>query len=787
MKSSPFNLSSLMLFTACAGSAGYVPESTPDGLAPATAPVTTPGDNLRANDSEIVTGPLLIGQSNTVAAIGTKPGSELILLASQTGMGDGPCDTFFAGVCSQLLDPWILAETDADGNGDGAFEVVVDPDEPARPVYLELLMRDPISGVSSKARNAVERHFTVPAALAAVSFSEVTDAVGLTETYTHSNTHTGGAAFVDYNGDFWPDLFITNGGGEPHYLYRNQGDGTFVNVSHLVEKPDPDIEDAGVKFADFDNDGDSDILVVVDHDGVMKASAVNVPEGGPNLYYENQGDGTFVERAGPVGLLDPSGRRNSCGALGDYDLDGYVDAYFGVWAMNSGPYVHDNWLARNNGDGTFTEVVDSPSHGDGLDTLVVQFMDPDLDGRPDLYVANVAAGGLDNLHGDQIYMNDGVDFTDRTDNSPGLGDDARAAMGIDLGDIDNDGDFEMYITDGWGKEPYPTGGVLYDGRPDGTFSDNICDVVGVCIGYHTWPVHFADFDRDGWIDLRVGTTYEDKPDMMYVNKGDGTFGAHEVPAFNGNLSQGSAMADYDGDGDMDLLAQNRFMDSLLFRNDGIDDNNWLELKLIGTTSNRDAIGAHVTVATDDLSQIRRVSGTDSAHSQSELIVHVGLGDAESADVEIRWPGGEVQTVTGVPANQLSFVDETLGLLEESMVDARLDYDKSAKTLTIHATSAFGGRTALSLDTFGDLTWDPEALEFSAAFTGVGSDPGIVTLRSTRGGTWELGDPAGTRGGGKGGGGCGCETSGGVPWTAWLAFFAVFLRRRNRARRSPSGR
>jgi len=766
---------------ACISGEGFVPDLPPEGLAPA-APDTA-GDR-RDNISNLDGPPLLIGQSTTLTLTGVPAGAELVLLASQTGFGQGPCDTFFTGTCTTLLEPWAVSHATATQIGQATFEVDVAPDEPARPVYLEALIRD-VSNGSTTRTNAIERHFTVPADQAAVSFREVTDAVGLTETYTHSNTHTGGAAFVDYNGDFWPDLFITNGGGEPHYLYRNQGDGTFVDVSHLVPKPDLEIEDAGVKFADLDNDGDSEIIVVVDNPAVMHAGGTNVRWGGPNLLYDNQGDGTFVERALPSGLVDPQGRRNSCGALADYDLDGYVDAYLGVWAMGSGPYIHDNRLLHNNGDGTFSEVEGSATHGRGLDTLVVQFFDPDLDGRPDLYVANVASNVAQAHHDDYIYRGAGSDFIDATADSPGVGDDARAAMGMDVGDIDNDGDFEVYLTDGWGDGTDPTGGVLYAGNPDGSLTDNLCDVAGVCTGYHTWPVHFADFDRDGWVDLRIGTTYAKRPDLMYINNGDGTFASHEVLAFTGNLSQGSAVADYDGDGDVDLFAQNRFMDSLLFENEGLDANHWVALKLIGTVSNRDAIGALVRLEAGGITQLRRVSGTDSAHSQSELIVHFGVGQQTEARVEIQWPGGAWQTLEGIPVNALTFVDETSGILEEQLLDATLHVDEANQTLRIDARSGFGGRTALSLDGFGDLTYDAETVQFSAVFHGVAADPGAVTLRSVRGGTWVLGadpsHPGADPTEAKAGRACGCHTFPRGRPVGWGLLALVAWRSRRRSR------
>ena len=348
-----------------------------------------------------------------------------------------------------------------------------------------------------------------------------------------------------------------------------------------MAKPDLGLEDAGVTFVDLDNDGDEDLLVFVDNPTIVDVGGDNPQMGGPNLLYLNDGTGTFQEAAAQSGLLDPDGRRSICGALGDYDRDGLLDLYVGEWAIEqTGAQNNCDRILRNTGAG-FEDVTDELGlTGYGLDALTCGWLDADLDGWPDLYVGNVVNVDSPNqLNVDALYMNQGDgSFVDAWLPEPNLGDDAQAAMGWDIGDIDADGDWDLYVTDMFQPIPHPQGNPLFLGDGAGGFSDNVADLAGVQAA-PSWPCNFADFDRDGWIDLWVGTLGVQYNDFLYRNERDGTFSSLSVPAFAGNATRGGSIADYDGDGDVDLFLQNYEMNSRLLRNDSTDTHSWIEFKL----------------------------------------------------------------------------------------------------------------------------------------------------------------------------------------------------------------
>lgn len=698
-------------------------------LWPYSKPTVEVGELVRGADVELVVG-------------GQGPGAEVTFLRSTTGMGPGLCDTLVDGLCPALLDAEVFATAVVADDGRATFSFRVDAHEPTGVVWFQAAVWDPAlgRGITSTCR---ERYVALAPAESPASFTDATLSAGLTETYTDGNSHTGGLTWLDYNGDHWPDLFLSNGGGLAHYLYRNDGDGTFTDVSALVAKPDIGLEDAGAVAADIDNDGDVDLFIPVDNPAPMNVDFAQPREGGPNLLYLNQGDGTFVEDALRAGLVDPEGRRTITASFGDVDNDGFVDLYLGNWAMNALPLgVQDNFgrLLHNQGD-RFIDITAAAGGVDnaGLDNLVSVFVDIDQDGDADLYNGNVAAADRspEMIPDDLFYRNVGGEtlFVEDTPRPVGL--DAWAAMGIDIGDIDADGDWDLYITDNWETDPIPRGNPLYE-TEDGVLQPNSCAEAGVCTGYSGWPTNFVDFDRDGWVDLWVGTQFRDDPDLLLMNDRDGTFTAAAVPAWVENAAHGGSVADYDGDGDVDVAVHNTGGDSRLYSNDGIDANSWVAFKLIGVATNRDAIGAMVRVTAGAHSQIRRVSGGESAHSQAELAVHFGLALAGSIDlVEVLWPSGSRTTLTDVPVGKLWFVHEVDGLMVEKLTEATATWSASAGVLSVAARSSFGGRTVLAADGLGTLRWDVESNVHATAFEGVPIQPATVRLVGDRGAVFDL--------------------------------------------------
>jgi hypothetical protein len=481
---------------------------------------------------------------------------------------------------------------------------------------------------------------------------------------------------------------------------------------------------------------------MVDNAQLMVSDLTQPPEGGPNLLYMNQGDGTFEEEAQVRGLIDPDGHRNICGAFADIDLNGFVDLHLGEWAMNSLPIgVLNNfdWTALNT-DGSFVNATATTgTDGYGKDALTCGWFDANMDGYPDLYIGNVnditdAPPGANPMADDVLYLANGDGtYRDATADSPGLGDDAWAAMGWDVGDIDNDGDWDLYITDRWEvQDPLPRGNPLYINNGDGTFEDNSCDEARVCTGYPGWPTNFSDFNRDGWIDLFVGTGRDYFPDLMYINDGDGRFTAHYDTELTGNRSKGGAVADYDGDGDVDLFIWNLTGNSHLFRNEGRDTGSWLEIRLLGIRSNRDAIGAtvHATTATGG-TQMRRVSGGDSAHSQSEQILHFGFGDSELTDLRVVWPSGEEQVMNDVATNRFVIIHEDHGILTEELTPSA-SWDPATERLTVNAQSTYGGRTTVEIVGLGALDYHADTVSFERTFSNVLANPGTVQVQTTLG-------------------------------------------------------
>lgn len=572
-----------------------------------------------------------------------------------------------------------------------------------------------------------------------IAFKDISQDAGVVA-FTRSNTdHSGGVAWIDYNGDFWPDIFLSNGLGYDHWLFRNNGDGTFSDVSSIVAKPNVSLESCASHFGDFDNDGDSDLLVIVD-----SPIPGSYPFGGPNLLYINNGDGTFTEDGLSRGVIDALGRRNDSAALADFDRDGDLDIFIGVRIALLFPLNHFDWYARNEGGAIFSDATAGTGlAGQGRNAQVALPFDANLDGWMDIFVGNAgeqSAGYSRSDSFEHIYLNDttGTAFADMIGTSTSIGNDASAAMGSDIGDVDNDGDWDLYMTDIPNEGAAPLGNVLYLGDGSGGFTDNSCDVAGICTSANTWPCNFADFDQDGWVDLWVGSTRPGEDDFVFRNIGDGTFSSVPQAEMKGNKARGGSVADYDGDGDVDIMFWNSEQNSLLYRNEGDQSKHWLGVKLLGTTSNRDAIGALVRVTSGGQTQMRRVSGGDSAHSQRELILNFGLGESTLVDsLQVDWPSGLVETFTKLTTDELLFLEEGSGVLAETITELAATWSMADQVVCIEIRSSFGGRTAFDIPALGPLPWSSSTLSFANLFPGVTSNPGTVSINSRRGVTYQV--------------------------------------------------
>jgi hypothetical protein len=515
--------------------------------------------------------------------------------------------------------------------------------------------------------------FTNIAAKAGLSAQTIYGAQG-TNTYLIETTGTGVAAF-DYDGDGWLDIFQVNGttlagfpkGEEPtNHLYRNRHDGTFEDVTARAGLAASGWGQ-GVCAGDYDNDGDQDLFVTY---------------WGQNILYRNRGNGAFDDVTAAAKLHYHGPRWSTSCAFLDYDRDGrldlvvanYIDLdlsttplplsglcrYKGLAVACGPPGLPGgrNFLYHNSGDGTFEDVSQKSGVAGIKSTyaLGVSTLDFDGDGWTDIYVAN-------DSNPSALYRNnhDGT-FTDiGVSAGCGLSQDGRSksGMGIAIGDYDRNGTMDIFKTNFAGDTS-----TLYSNTGRGWCEDRtFASGIGVNTRWLGWGAGFLDLDNDGWLDLFLvnGHVYPEvdslkseaaykQPKVVYRNLGNGRF--RDVTAELGpplttiKASRGAAFADFDNDGDTDVVVNNIHDTLDLFRLDQTATHHWITLKLVGTTSNRSAIGALARVVTGDGEQRQEVRGGGSYYSQSDLRLQFGLGDAKTIDrVIVRWPNGAEETLS----------------------------------------------------------------------------------------------------------------------------------------------
>jgi hypothetical protein len=441
--------------------------------------------------------------------------------------------------------------------------------------------------------------------------------------------------WVDFNNDGWQDVQITNGKypGENNMLYINNGDGTFETVvsGSIVSDLKPS---DGATWADHDNDGDIDCFVVNWY-------------GVDNLFYDNNGDETFTQVT--VGTIVEDNGYSETASWGDYNNDSYVDIY----VSNSGG-TKKNYLYKNNGDGSFLKIIDGEMVNDNDSTRSVNWVDYDMDGDADIFVTSEA-----NQH-ERLYRNNGDEtFTSITDNA--LVTDAGSTMSSSWGDIDNDGDLDVFLANDQGND------ALFRNDGDNVFTKLSSDIV--CNnGGNSFGSNFADIDNDGDIDLFVTNSFGGGPwnNFLYLNDGTGVFTAVTTDVTTTDLgwSYGNAFGDYDKDGDMDLLVANCYggaQNNALYKNETTG-NNWLIVDCTGMVSNKSAIGTIVKVKAmingEHVWQMRDITAQSGYCGQNMLPAHFGLGDATIIDsLIIQWPSGIVDKFEAVNASQYLKVTE----------------------------------------------------------------------------------------------------------------------------------
>jgi hypothetical protein len=534
----------------------------------------------------------------------------------------------------------------------------------------------------SAASNALGFRFTDVTSQAGIHFRHNSGAFGgkfLPETLG------SGCAFLDYDRDGWQDILLINGSDWPGHkksrstlrLYHNDGDGTFTDVTARAGL-DVELYGMGVAVGDYNNDGYPDILVTCV---------------GQNRLFRNTGKGTFVDVTNTAGLGKREGFSTSA-LWFDYDRDGLLDLFvcnYVKWSLEADIFCsldgkHKSyctpeayrgatcWLFHNRGNGTFEDVTATSGVFDSSSkSLGVALLDENRDGWPDLLVAN-------DTQPNKLYRNQhngtfkdaaveaGIAFS-----SEGK---ARAGMGVDVADFDNSGTSGVAITN-FDNEMIG----LY--RLSGKSFEDIAPQSGVGIASRNslgFGCSFLDVNLDGWLDFAVANGHIDEtvrnirgnvgyaqPPQLFLNGGKGTF--REVAADAGEgfdrpkVGRGLAYGDFDRDGDLDLLITTNNGPAYLYRNDQLAGNRSIRFQLVGTKSNRDAIGATVRIVAGGMAQSRVVKGGSSYLSQSELPVTFGVEKHDRIDrVVIDWPSGQTQEFKNLAAGRAYDCTEGKGIV-----------------------------------------------------------------------------------------------------------------------------
>ncbi len=468
-------------------------------------------------------------------------------------------------------------------------------------------------------------------------FTETTSSAGIDIT---KPGNPDGHSWVDFNKDGFYDLYL----GTRNYLYKNNGDGTFTIVQNSG-LPTQGISSS--TFADFDNDGYPDLLLLP---GWFHSSF----PGKVALLYKNINGDSFTFwtdfSKSPGDLICAS-------AWADYDKDGFLDFYLANYDSSQFGGKPDR-LYKNNGDGTFTDVTGTAIPFDTRCGRGVEWCDYDNDGDADIYVSNYR------LQPNFLYRNNGNGtFTDVAGSAGVAG--SYHSYGSAWGDYDNDGDFDLIMPN---IHDYPR---LYRNNGNGTFTE-VTSSAGLYIyGEYSAGLWF-DYDNDGDLDLVLMQFYSGYPVKLMNNNGNGTFtDITSISGINVDDCSSGIVADYNNDGFLDILfvdCENWSYKAKLYKNNG-NPNHWFQIELEGVISNRDGIGARIKLFTGNLTQIREVMAGGEGGSQHMKRVHFGLGSYVVIDsIIVKWPSGVIDKIYNLPADTILYLVEGSTNLKETRIN-----------------------------------------------------------------------------------------------------------------------
>lgn len=472
---------------------------------------------------------------------------------------------------------------------------------------------------------------------AQISFEDVANEIGTAYSYGTS-TWGGGVSFADFDNDGWDDLtFASEEGTEIYFLKNNDGIFNSISLNGISNT----FKTKQVIWVDYDNDGDQDFFVT-GFEGV-------------NKFYKNDGDMNFTDISSTIGFFQTDLFTYGV-SFADMDNDGDLDAFI----LNRDGVADDqrNYLYRND-EGTYIDITASAglSMSSHLSFCSIIF-DYNNDGFQDIYISNDKPDNLNIL-----YKNNGDGTFDDVSEYSGAGIGINA-MTTTIGDYNNDGWFDIYITN------TPEGNELLRNNGDGTFT-NVAEATATTFNSVGWGAVFLDADSDGLLDLYVSSDFDGSVGSFlsaafYHQQNNETFIIPENIGFQDDTrkSYTNAIGDIDNDGKPDIVVGNDIEPNFLWANTTVNENNWLKVKLEGVISNRDGIGNTIEINIDGQSQYRYTLAGEGYLSQNSFYEFFGMGNATEVDyVKVTWTAtGEIEIINNIAANQAIIIKEGSGVL-----------------------------------------------------------------------------------------------------------------------------